>query len=248
VSFVVGQAGFTLLIVTLFNLVASPQWETGLIRLEDVALGTLVGLAIGAAAWPRGPAGQLRRALGEAIRDGSRYAADVSRALLGGQDAQARLIGRRDDAAGSARRAEDVFMAYLAEAVDPQADLERWSGLLERMYRLWYGAGLTYELERPQHYPCPWLSQALTRAVDELEQGYEASAEALIRQSGPPPPAALLPLGELGGQALGCAQSLAGSSDTGALVAGVRLFGVRAWIVELGRQLTELRSAAQAAD
>jgi uncharacterized membrane protein YccC len=249
VSFVVGQAGFTLLIVTLFNLVAPPQWDTGLIRLEDVALGVLVGLAIGAAAWPSGPGGQLRRALGEAIRDGSRYAADVSRALLGGQGAQARLIGRRDDAAGSARRAEDVFMAYLAEAVDPQADLERWSGLLERMYRLWYGAGLMYELERPQHYPCPDLSQALTRAVDELEQGYEASAEALIRQSGPPPPPTTLPpLGDLGGQSLVCARSLAGSSDPGALVAGVRLFGVRAWIVELGRQLTELRSAAQAAD
>lgn len=242
VSFVLGQAGFTLLIVTLFNLVAPPDWNTGLIRLEDVTLGALVGLAIGAAAWPRGPAAQLRRALAEAIREGAEYAAAVSHALLDRGEVAAHLADQREDAVAAARRAEDVFMAYLAEAVNPRSALERWSRVLERVHRIWYATGLMAEMERPRRYPCPALSLALNRAVDELEQGYETTAEALARDT-PAAPAPPPQLGPLGSHALDCARSLAGGSESGERLAGVRLFGVRAWIVELGRQLSELRAA-----
>ena len=162
ISFVLGQAGFTLMIVTLFNLVAPPAWNTGLIRLEDVALGALVGLAIGAAAWPRGAGGLLRRALGEAMQAGAHYAADVSRALLGTQTAAERLDERRNAAVGAARRAEDVFAAYLAEAMDPGAALKRWSALLERTHRLWYEADLMAQVE-------PAAPPALSGAVDVAE-------------------------------------------------------------------------------
>jgi uncharacterized membrane protein YccC len=244
VSFVVGQAGFTLLIVTLFNLVAPPDWNTGLIRLEDVTLGVLVGLAIGVAAWPRGPGAQLRRVLAEAIREGAHYAAEVSRALLDSAEATADLAERRDQAVTAARRAEDVFTAYLAEAVNPRAALERWSGLLERTHRLWYAAGLMAEIDPPRRYPCPALSRALKHAVDELERDFEATADVVRARAGTPtPPEAAPPLGVLGSHALDCARSLGGHSEAGERLAGVRLFGVRAWIVELGHQLTELRAA-----
>jgi uncharacterized membrane protein YccC len=242
VSFVLGQAGFTLLIVTLFNLVAPPDWNTGLIRLEDVTLGALVGLAIGAAAWPRGPAAQLRRALAEAIREGAQYAAAVSHALLDRGEVATQLAERREEAVAAARRAEDVFMAYLAEAVNPRSALERWSRVLERVHRIWYASGLMAEMERPRQYPCPALALALNRALDELEQGYETTAEALARDT-PAAPAPPPQLGPLGSHALDCARSLAGDSESGERLAGVRLFGVRAWIVELGRQLSELRAA-----
>jgi uncharacterized membrane protein YccC len=242
VSFVLGQAGFTLLIVTLFNLVAPPDWNTGLIRLEDVTLGALVGLAIGAAAWPRGPAAQLRRALAEAIREGAQYAAAVSHALLDAGDGATPLAERREEAVAAARRGEDVFSAYLAEAVNPRAALERWSGLLERVHRIWYASGLMAEIEPPSRYPCPALALALNRAVDELEQGYEATAEALGGKT-PAAPAPPPSLGPLGSHALDCARSLAGASEAGERLAGVCLFGARAWIVELGHQLTELRAA-----
>ena len=245
ISFVLGQAGFTLMIVTLFNLVAPPAWNTGLIRLEDVALGALVGLAIGAAAWPRGAGGLLRRALGEAMQAGAHYAADVSRALLGTQTAAERLDERRNAAVGAARRAEDVFAAYLAEAMDPGAALKRWSALLERTHRLWYEADLMAQVEPPRHQPCPALSTSLNRAVGELEAGYRATADSVISDADAPDAPALLPLADLGTRSRACARSLAGSNDHGSLLAGVRLFGVRAWIVELGTQLTEMRAAAQ---
>jgi uncharacterized membrane protein YccC len=247
ISFVLGQAGFTLMIVTLFNLVAPPAWNTGLIRLEDVALGALVGLAIGAAAWPRGAGGLLRRALGEAMQAGAHYAADVSRALLGTQTAAERLDERRSAAVGAARRAEDVFAAYLAEAMDPGAALKRWSALLERTHRLWYEADLMAQVEPARHQPCPALSTSLNRAVGELEAGYRATADSVISDADAPDVPALLPLSDLGTRSRACARSLAGSNDQGSLLAGVRLFGVRAWIVELGRQLTEMRAAARKA-
>ena len=78
--------------------------------------------------------------------------------------------------------------------------------------------------------------------MDELGQGYEATAEALGPDS-PAAPAPPPPVGALDSQALDCARSLAEDSEPTERLAGVRLFGVRAWIVELGHQLTELRDA-----
>ena len=67
INVVWGQAGFTVLVSVLFNLVEPIGWEIGVIRLQDVALGAAAGVVIGLAAWPRGAAGQLAQSLGDAI-------------------------------------------------------------------------------------------------------------------------------------------------------------------------------------
>jgi uncharacterized membrane protein YccC len=61
VSFLYGQVGFTLLIVRLFNLITPARWEIALIRLEDVAIGAVVGLAIGVAGVAARPGGAAAR-------------------------------------------------------------------------------------------------------------------------------------------------------------------------------------------
>ncbi len=59
--FLVGQAAFTVTIVVLFNLLAPVGWTVGLLRIEDVAIGCAVSLAVGVLFWPRGVSGGGRR-------------------------------------------------------------------------------------------------------------------------------------------------------------------------------------------
>ncbi|MGQ0575780.1 MAG: FUSC family protein [Pseudonocardia sp.] len=63
-----GQAGFTVVIAVLFAQLAPADWRLAETRLLDVVLGGLVGAVIGAAVWPRGGRGELRRGAAAALR------------------------------------------------------------------------------------------------------------------------------------------------------------------------------------
>ena len=47
VSFAAGQAGFTLVVVILFNIIDPLGWKVGLTRIEDVAIGCAVSIVVG---------------------------------------------------------------------------------------------------------------------------------------------------------------------------------------------------------
>ncbi len=109
VSFLVGQAGFTLFVIVLFDLLQPQGWRLGLVRLEDVALGIGVSLVVAVLLWPRGARGQLRSALA------ALYRADA--ACL--QAAFGYLLGRRSQReVDASRRAADAEMARAGEAFD----------------------------------------------------------------------------------------------------------------------------------
>jgi uncharacterized membrane protein YccC len=77
VSFVAGQAAFTLTVVILFNIIDPAGWRVGLTRIEDVAIGCGVSLLVGLLFWPRGARTALGRALSEAFALNSSYLADA---------------------------------------------------------------------------------------------------------------------------------------------------------------------------
>ncbi len=77
ISFAAGQAAFTVTLLILFNLLIPAGWKLGLVRVEDVALGCAVSLAVGLLFWPRGAAVDLGRALGRAYMDSSSYLAEA---------------------------------------------------------------------------------------------------------------------------------------------------------------------------
>jgi uncharacterized membrane protein YccC len=77
ISFVAGQAAFTLLVVILFNIIAPIGWRVGLTRIEDVAIGCGVSLVVGFLFWPRGATAALGRALSDAFVASSGYLADA---------------------------------------------------------------------------------------------------------------------------------------------------------------------------
>jgi uncharacterized membrane protein YccC len=71
--FAVGQAAFTILIVLLFNLLVPVGWTVGLLRVEDVAIGCAVSVAVGVLFWPRGASTLVGDDLADAFRSGGRY-------------------------------------------------------------------------------------------------------------------------------------------------------------------------------
>jgi uncharacterized membrane protein YccC len=119
ISFAAGQAGFTLVLVILFNLAQPTGWQVGLVRVEDIGLGCGVSLLVGALFWPRGAAAALNTALAEAYTDSARYLGaavefGVRTCDRGVPDPviPARAAAR---AAAAARRMDDTFRGYLAE-------------------------------------------------------------------------------------------------------------------------------------
>jgi uncharacterized membrane protein YccC len=71
--FAVGQAAFTVTIAVLFNLLAPVGWTVGVVRIEDVAIGCGVSVAVGILFWPRGVASVVGDDLADAYRAGAMY-------------------------------------------------------------------------------------------------------------------------------------------------------------------------------
>jgi uncharacterized membrane protein YccC len=71
--FAVGQAAFTVVVAVLFNLLVPVGWRVGVVRVEDVAIGCAVSVAIGLLFWPRGVSGVVGDDLADAFRLGASY-------------------------------------------------------------------------------------------------------------------------------------------------------------------------------
>jgi uncharacterized membrane protein YccC len=134
ISFAAGQAGFTLVLVILFNIIAPSGWQVGIVRVEDIALGCAVSLLVGLLFWPRGAGAALNLALSEAYTESSDY---LSRAVEFGMvrcDATAAALppptAEAARSAAASRRLDDAFRAFLAERGAKPVPLAEVSGLV----------------------------------------------------------------------------------------------------------------------
>jgi len=114
ISFSAGQAGFTVVLFLLFNIIQPVGWSVGLVRVEDVAIGFAISLVVGLLFWPRGAAAVLLDELATAYARGADYVVTTARRLSEGKDSDdAARAGRAADAA--LHRLDDAFRQYLAE-------------------------------------------------------------------------------------------------------------------------------------
>ena len=120
ISFTAGQAGFTVFVVLVFNILEPVGSRIGLIRIEDVLIGAVVSVVVGLLFWPRGAGAELARALGHAYAAAASWLAatvdEVGRAddgpvATGG----VRWTPERTAAMAAARRLDDAYRQYLAE-------------------------------------------------------------------------------------------------------------------------------------
>ena len=112
ISFAAGQAGFTVVLFVLFNLIQPVGWRVGLVRIEDVAIGFAISLGVGLLFWPRGASALLRENLAAAYARNADYVVAAERELAEGGGTAA---GEASAAAAAAHRLDDAYRQALVE-------------------------------------------------------------------------------------------------------------------------------------
>ena len=117
-SFTAGQAAFTMMVLIFFNLIVPTGWSVGLIRVEDVVVGALVGVMVSLLLWPRGATASATAAVESARGVFARYLeAVVLRITRGEYEEMADKVATLShDALASSRVADDAVRQYLSES------------------------------------------------------------------------------------------------------------------------------------
>jgi uncharacterized membrane protein YccC len=189
ISFAAGQAGFTITLLILFNIVAPAGWRVGLIRIEDVAIGGAVSLAVGVLFWPRGAAAALGIALSEAYADSAAY---LNAAVRYGVSRCARHPAARAvptpienglTAAAAARRLDDTFRTYLSERGAKPVPMAEITSLLTGVASVRLAGDAVHELWQRDEAPEPGDREAVRRelldAADTLRGWFDAFSASL---------------------------------------------------------------------
>jgi uncharacterized membrane protein YccC len=116
-SFVAGQAAFTMMVLINFNLIVPTGWKVGLIRVEDVVVGALVGIVVSVLLWPRGASSAVSKAVEEARAVGAKFLKEaVLRVTRGAsEDATDRVIALSHQGLQVSRTVDDAVRQYLSE-------------------------------------------------------------------------------------------------------------------------------------
>ncbi|BBX19320.1 FUSC family protein [Mycolicibacterium duvalii] len=117
-SFTAAQAAFTMMVLIFFNLIAPTGWQVGLIRVEDVIVGALVGVTVSLLLWPRGAAAAVTRAIDSARGIFVRYLrVAVLRITRGAFEERADEVAAASHQAMTASRViDDAVRQYLSES------------------------------------------------------------------------------------------------------------------------------------
>jgi len=206
ISFAAGQAGFTLVLVILFNIIQPTGWRVGLLRVEDIAIGAGVSLAVGVLFWPRGAAAALSKALSEAYADSARYLAaaveygmlrfDITGAEAAGTGSSvdaATLVPTQQAirAAAAARRMDDAFREYLVERGAKTVPLAEITRLVSGVTALRLAADAVLDLwqrdEDPVSDDRASARMELLRSVELIRNWYDDLAGSLDGERTIPP-------------------------------------------------------------
>jgi uncharacterized membrane protein YccC len=192
VSFAAGQAGFTVLVLVLFDILAPGGWNVGLVRIEDVVIGCAISLAVGILMWPRGARGVLREALAAAYREGADYVAAVVAARSdGGGDDEVQRAAAAAVVAG--QRLDDAFRQSMGERRTGDEHFASFAALIGGASRLRQVAR-ALRVERPTPTgdgaaPEP-AREALAGEAQALRAWFGALGAALAARTAPPEPQA----------------------------------------------------------
>ena len=175
-SFVAGQAMFTMMVLIIFNVINPSGWQVGLVRVEDVVVGALVGVVVSLLLWPRGAAARVSRTVDAAIAAGATYlTVAVKRVTRGASEsANDRVFALGHDAMTASRTLDDAVRQYLSESggsTDQRAPVIRAAN---RAIRVRTTAELISDVVPPPLTDYPWVRDVLeahTAAVRERLHG-----------------------------------------------------------------------------
>ncbi len=176
ISFVAGQAAFTVFTIILFNIIAPAGWEIGVVRVEDVALGCAASLVAGFLFWPRGAAAALGAAYAEAYSTAARFLRQSVAALYERTSTPA-AVGDIATAAGA--RLDDALRQYLAEQGTKRVPLESVAALANGATRVRLAGVAINELhaQAPDGVVVPSGDEELVEPAELLQRRAEDVSE-----------------------------------------------------------------------
>ncbi len=191
-GFVAGQAAFTVLVIIIFNLISPAGWQVGLVRIEDIAVGTGISVVVGVLLWPRGARHDLARATASFYRAVRSYLG-IAFDLLLGEDHTADVGRTRADAERARDRAAEAFDVFLNERgskpLNPDAAARLVSagghGMLAADLLVVVATDLGYRASS-----CPDGARTVEAQVRKLLAGFDDLGDRLVstRSSGSRPP------------------------------------------------------------
>jgi uncharacterized membrane protein YccC len=189
ISFAAGQAGFTVVLFVLFNLIQPTGWRVGLVRIEDVAIGFAISLGVGLLFWPRGAAALLRENLAFAYARNADYVVAAERHLIAGAD-RASSAGAAQAAAAATHRLDDAFRQYLAERSAQPVNRESVATLVAGAERLRRAAQSLSSLARMADgdVRLERCGGNLDAEVHALRSWYVTLGDTLVHATPVPPP------------------------------------------------------------
>ncbi len=177
ISFATGQAGFTVVLLILFNIIQPTGWSVGLVRVEDVAIGFAISLTVGLLFWPRGARAVLRKSASDAYATSAEYLAAAAIAPRDVRDVRAAAVA-------AAHRLDDAYRQFLDEPGHELLDMDSIGALVTGATRLRLAA---HSLTTIAGETGPWDGvAALDHEAAALRAWYLAFADA-IRRSVPGP-------------------------------------------------------------
>jgi uncharacterized membrane protein YccC len=179
--FAAGQAAFTVVVAVLYNLLVPVGWKVGVVRIEDVALGCAVSIAVGVLLWPRGAAAVVADDLADAFRQGARYLREAVTWSLGWGDLRPTA---GPAAVRAATRLDDALRGFLAEQGAkrvPKEDLWRLVGGATRL-RL---TANSIEGMVPADAAAGGAAARLDRQAEDLSSWYQLLAGHVARAEPP---------------------------------------------------------------
>ena len=182
------QFGFTIVVSVLFAQLAPTTWKLAEVRLTDVVIGGLIGALIGAAVWPRGGAGEVRRSAALCLRSAADELVATVRALTGTPVREQAPLGqhrmRPDPAHRVAVLFDITYAQYRSEPAHHQAPHD-WLEVLAVVQRAESDAEVLRDrYPAPEPLPWPAVSRRLIAAAEDVARAFREAAAAL--PGGPP--------------------------------------------------------------
>jgi hypothetical protein len=142
ISFAVGQASFSFVVIVLFSVMTPPGMDLPAARWIDVTLGLAVSLLVSLLMWPRGVVETLFRRLEEAMVAATDfYVASGDWLAAGAIDD--RLLGEfRVTSARSLDRAREAVDLSIAQSPPRSVDLQQWTAMANTIRHVHFAARL----------------------------------------------------------------------------------------------------------
>jgi uncharacterized membrane protein YccC len=188
ISFSAGQAGFTVVVLILFNLIQPSGWKVGIVRVEDVAIGFAVSIGVGLLFWPRGGAALMRHSLARTYASAAEYVVAAVQRLEAG-DGPALTEQAARGVTAESLRLDDALRQYLGERSPKRMNMDSVATLVAGARRVQRTAVSVVALCRfaGGFALGEGCARSLDREVMALQSWYTSLGNGLVAANAPPP-------------------------------------------------------------